>query len=210
DLAEKLWDVAQLQLPTALCEELLNDVIHPVDEIQHAGAQALAALLKQENCFIDDVLEKLLAIYQEKLAYNIYVATCFSHEEQCDHWGGTNHLQDNSADTSDDDVDDGGDHDDDIVGAPTRGDVIVTLVTVRRYLSATEGVKYYKHYFNHFKFWQQAMIWPNTCIELEYISPLTVHCATQTKKWIRNISKSVLQWLVMIISLKNIGVQEVI
>ncbi|KAJ4445664.1 hypothetical protein ANN_12348 [Periplaneta americana] len=57
--------------------------------------------------------------------------------------------------------------------------------------------------------WQQAMIvWPNTCIELEYISPLTAHCATQTKKWIRNTSKSVLQWLAMIISLKNIGVQE--
>ncbi|KAJ4429612.1 hypothetical protein ANN_21798 [Periplaneta americana] len=42
-----------------------------------------------------------------------------------------------------------------------------------------------------------------------YISPLIAHCATQTKKWIRNTSKSVLQWLVMIISLKNIGVKEV-
>ncbi|KAJ4425674.1 hypothetical protein ANN_27870 [Periplaneta americana] len=52
------------------------------------------------------------------------------------------------------------------------------------------------------------IVWPNTCIELEYISPLTAHCATQTKKWIRNTSKSVLQWLVMIISLKNIGVQK--
>jgi hypothetical protein len=68
DLAVKLWDVAQLQLPSALCEELLNDVIHPVDEIQQAGAQALAALLKQETGFIDVVLEQLLAIYHEKLA----------------------------------------------------------------------------------------------------------------------------------------------
>jgi hypothetical protein len=68
DLAVKLWDVAQLELPLALCEELLKDVIHPVDEIQQAGAQALAALLKQETDSIDDVLEQLLAIYHEKLA----------------------------------------------------------------------------------------------------------------------------------------------
>jgi hypothetical protein len=67
-LAVKLWDVAQLQLPAALCEELLNDVIHPVDEIQQAGAQALAALLKEETGLIDHVLEQLLAIYREKLA----------------------------------------------------------------------------------------------------------------------------------------------
>jgi hypothetical protein len=68
DLAVKLWAVAQLQLPSALCDELLNDVIHPVAEIQQAGAQALAALLKQETGFIDHVLEQLLAIYHEKLA----------------------------------------------------------------------------------------------------------------------------------------------
>ncbi|GFG32063.1 hypothetical protein Cfor_06845 [Coptotermes formosanus] len=68
DLAARLWDVAQLQLPTVLYEELLNDVIHPVDEIQQAGAQALAALLKRETGLIDHVLEQLLAIYHEKLA----------------------------------------------------------------------------------------------------------------------------------------------
>ncbi|PSN31349.1 eIF-2-alpha kinase activator GCN1, partial [Blattella germanica] len=68
ELAGKLWEVADMQLPTALCEELLNDVIHPVDEIQQAGAQALAALLKEETHLIDHVLEKLLAIYHDKLA----------------------------------------------------------------------------------------------------------------------------------------------
>jgi len=68
DLAVRLWDVAQLQLPTVLYEELLNDVIHPVAEIQQAGAQALAALLKRETGLIDRVLEQLLAIYHEKLA----------------------------------------------------------------------------------------------------------------------------------------------
>jgi hypothetical protein len=71
-----LWDVAELQLPSALCEELLNDVIHPVDEIQQAGAQALAALLKQETGFIDLVLERLLAIYREKLAVRNVVVFC--------------------------------------------------------------------------------------------------------------------------------------
>jgi hypothetical protein len=72
DLAEKLWAVAQLQLPATLCDELLNDVIHPVDEVQQAGAQALAALLKQETGLIDHVLEQLLAIYHEKLAVRKY------------------------------------------------------------------------------------------------------------------------------------------
>lgn len=71
DLAVRLWDVAQLQLPTVLYEELLNDVIHPVAEIQQAGAQALAALLKRETGLIDRVLEQLLAIYHEKLAVRI-------------------------------------------------------------------------------------------------------------------------------------------
>lgn len=69
--------MAQLQLPTVLYEELLNDVIHPVAEIQQAGAQALAALLKRETGLIDCVLEQLLAIYHEKLAVrNITVLTC--------------------------------------------------------------------------------------------------------------------------------------
>jgi len=69
--------VAQLQLLTVLYEELLNDVIHPVAEIQQAGAQALAALLKQETGLIDRVLEQLLAIYHDKLAVrNMTVLTC--------------------------------------------------------------------------------------------------------------------------------------
>lgn len=69
--------MAQLQLPTVLYEELLNDVIHPVSEIQQAGAQALAALLKRETGLIDPVLEQLLAIYHEKLAVrNMTVLMC--------------------------------------------------------------------------------------------------------------------------------------
>lgn len=64
--------MAELQLPAALCDELLNDVIHPVDEVQQAGAQALAALLKQETGLIDHVLEQLLVIYHEKLAVRKY------------------------------------------------------------------------------------------------------------------------------------------
>jgi hypothetical protein len=64
--------VAQLKLPAALCDELLSDVIHPVDEVQQAGAQALATLLKQETGLIDHILEQLLAIYHEKLAVRKY------------------------------------------------------------------------------------------------------------------------------------------
>lgn len=56
-----------MHVPLYLCEELLKDVVHPVNEIQQAGAQALAALLKQETDSIDGVLDRLLEIYREKL-----------------------------------------------------------------------------------------------------------------------------------------------
>ncbi|XP_049938173.1 eIF-2-alpha kinase activator GCN1 [Schistocerca serialis cubense] len=67
-LADKLWDISQMRFPTALYEELLTDIIHPVEEIQRAAAEALAALLREEMGLVEPVLEKLLAIYHEKLA----------------------------------------------------------------------------------------------------------------------------------------------
>lgn len=70
-LAEKLWDVAGMKLPSSLCSELLTDVIHPVEEIQQAAAQAVASLLKDEPSLISGVLEQLLAIYHDKLAVSI-------------------------------------------------------------------------------------------------------------------------------------------
>lgn len=46
---------------------LLLDVVHPVDVVQTAAAEALAALLKQFEGPIPQVIENLLGIYKEKL-----------------------------------------------------------------------------------------------------------------------------------------------
>lgn len=75
-LAKKLWDVAKLEVePTVLWEELLKDVIHPVDEIQQAGAKALATLIKEnpEVNLIKDVLDQLQKFYMEKLAVSLKI-----------------------------------------------------------------------------------------------------------------------------------------
>nr|CAD7442358.1 unnamed protein product [Timema bartmani] len=66
-LANKLWEVAGLELSAVLWEDLMSDVIHPVDEIQKAGAEALAALLKEKAKLIDLVLNQLLEMYNSKL-----------------------------------------------------------------------------------------------------------------------------------------------
>nr|CAD7392316.1 unnamed protein product [Timema cristinae] len=66
-LADQLWEVAGLELSAVLWEDLMSDVIHPVDEIQKAGAEALAALLKEKTKLIDLVLNQLLEMYNSKL-----------------------------------------------------------------------------------------------------------------------------------------------
>lgn len=67
ELASKLWTVAGLKLDEALWMGLLLDVVHPVDVVQTAAAEALAALLKQFEAPVPQVIENLLGIYKEKL-----------------------------------------------------------------------------------------------------------------------------------------------
>ena len=80
-LAKKLWDIAKLKAdPNILWEELLKDVIHPVSEIQQAGAKALASLIKEnlEVNLIKDVLERLQKFYMDKLAVSIVKKNFFN------------------------------------------------------------------------------------------------------------------------------------
>ncbi|XP_063238170.1 stalled ribosome sensor GCN1 isoform X2 [Bacillus rossius redtenbacheri] len=67
-LAEKLWTVAGLRPSLVMWEDLMTDVVHPVDDLQKAGARALAALLEQERDLVDRVLDKLLETYHGKLS----------------------------------------------------------------------------------------------------------------------------------------------
>lgn len=64
-----MWNIAKLDWKTeGLVEMLLDDVIHPVNVIQEAGAKALAALLKlQKPEVTDNTLKQLLKIYHDKL-----------------------------------------------------------------------------------------------------------------------------------------------
>jgi len=50
-----------------LCPEILMDVIHPMDDVQKAAAEALAEILKQRSHLLDGVLQQLISIYEEKL-----------------------------------------------------------------------------------------------------------------------------------------------
>ncbi|KAL0272371.1 UNVERIFIED_CONTAM: hypothetical protein PYX00_005366 [Menopon gallinae] len=69
-LAKNLWNLADLKLmPQVLCQELLKDVIHPVDAIQQSGAKSLAALIST-NLHLNllrNVLTELQNIYMDKL-----------------------------------------------------------------------------------------------------------------------------------------------
>lgn len=67
ELANKLWETAHLEFPPSLCGELTQDVIHPMECIQAATAEALAALLTENRAEVKPTLQKLLKIYKEKL-----------------------------------------------------------------------------------------------------------------------------------------------
>lgn len=69
-LAKNLWNLAGLKLmPEILCQELLKDVIHPVDAIQQSGAKSLADLISTNlnQNLLRNVLTELKNIYMDKL-----------------------------------------------------------------------------------------------------------------------------------------------
>ncbi|XP_014232646.1 eIF-2-alpha kinase activator GCN1 [Trichogramma pretiosum] len=69
ELAEKLWNEAELKAdPAVLCDQVIEDIPHPVEAIQQATASALASLISQEPRLMPDILDRLLALYNSKLA----------------------------------------------------------------------------------------------------------------------------------------------
>ncbi|RZC38970.1 translational activator GCN1-like, partial [Asbolus verrucosus] len=48
-LADKLWELAKLDFPAYLSEELMSDIEHPVECVQSAASRALAALLENNQ-----------------------------------------------------------------------------------------------------------------------------------------------------------------
>lgn len=66
-LADKVWELANLDFPAHLSEELMPDIEHPVECVQSAAARALAALLEDHQQQVQDTLDKLLSLYKDRL-----------------------------------------------------------------------------------------------------------------------------------------------
>ncbi|GAB1860935.1 Translational activator GCN1 [Camponotus japonicus] len=68
-LASELWNAADFTAHAeVLCEELIQDIAHPVEPVQQAAAHALAESLASVPHLTPSVLDNLLQLYQEKLA----------------------------------------------------------------------------------------------------------------------------------------------
>ncbi|KAK6638077.1 hypothetical protein RUM44_008502 [Polyplax serrata] len=68
--ANNLWELAKLETnPEILCDELLKDIVHPVQAIRQAGAKALASLIKlnYQPILVRNALDELKKIFMEKL-----------------------------------------------------------------------------------------------------------------------------------------------
>lgn len=71
--ANNLWELAKLETnPEILCDELLKDIVHPVQAIRQAGAKALASLIKlnYQPILVRNALDELKKIFMEKLVVN--------------------------------------------------------------------------------------------------------------------------------------------
>ncbi|KAJ8966633.1 hypothetical protein NQ314_003400 [Rhamnusium bicolor] len=66
-LAEQLWDLAKMEFPTDLSEELMSDIEHPVECVQAAAAKALAALLENNTDQVEATLKRLIQLYRDRL-----------------------------------------------------------------------------------------------------------------------------------------------
>nr|XP_031848654.1 eIF-2-alpha kinase activator GCN1 isoform X2 [Nomia melanderi] len=68
-LANELWHSAELVVHAdSLANELIQDVAHPVEPIQQAAACALAQCLSNVSHLVPTILDRLLQLYQDKLA----------------------------------------------------------------------------------------------------------------------------------------------
>ncbi|KAF7417549.1 hypothetical protein HZH68_000202 [Vespula germanica] len=68
-LANELWSAANLVAHAdILCDELIQDIAHPIEPVQQAAACALAQCLTTISQLTPSILDRLLELYQEKLA----------------------------------------------------------------------------------------------------------------------------------------------
>ena len=66
-LADQLWETADLRVTAGLCLEVMEDVSHPVSDVRMAAAEALSVLLADNTDQMGPVLTQLLETYQDKL-----------------------------------------------------------------------------------------------------------------------------------------------
>lgn len=69
ELANELWESSKLEIKVnGLLENLLEDVVHPVADVQKAVATALFSLLKDSPINATNIaLKKLLTLYNSKI-----------------------------------------------------------------------------------------------------------------------------------------------
>lgn len=67
DLANKLWEDANLSFPADLNEELIRDIEHPVECIQVSAAEALAVLITDNKHYVAPLLQRLMKLYRQRL-----------------------------------------------------------------------------------------------------------------------------------------------
>ncbi|GAB0090658.1 Translational activator Gcn1 [Sergentomyia squamirostris] len=67
DLAENLWTNSNLTLPCDATMSLMKDVIHSESCIQKATASSLVSILSEDNTTLQQILDELIHIYNDKL-----------------------------------------------------------------------------------------------------------------------------------------------
>lgn len=81
-LANELWESSNLEIKlNGLLESLLEDVVHPVADVQKAVSIALFSLLKDSPINATNIaLKKLLTLYNSKITVSYFfliVHSCF-------------------------------------------------------------------------------------------------------------------------------------
>lgn len=75
-LAEKLWNLGEMEFPASLSSELMSDIEHPVECVQAAAAKALAALLESDSNQVEDTLKQLIQLYRDRLKVRYIFDVC--------------------------------------------------------------------------------------------------------------------------------------
>lgn len=79
---EQLWVAAQLQPAKNMFELVLQDVIHMVEPVRAAGAEALASALQLNMGEVDPTVKRLIKLYSDKSALTPAVLDNFGRELQ--------------------------------------------------------------------------------------------------------------------------------